>query len=192
MGRLKAAIIREYEDDPEVRIEVYNPRNTVAVDLHFRGEKTAKVNSLLEVLIDLVLSFYFISLKVVGRLAMEPPKEGQVISGILVKRNFNYHLMDPADLSAYTELNNSVLTQRQSVFYSGSLALLQFYLHQLAGEVENLETNDPKKKSLRVFKQITLNYEPPVVILEVKKILITGDLNSKDSFLFLVVGQSCE
>jgi len=43
MSRLKAAIIREYEDDPEVRIEVYNPRNTVAVDLHFRGEKTAKV-----------------------------------------------------------------------------------------------------------------------------------------------------
>ncbi len=98
---------------------------------------------------------------------MDPPKEGQVISGILVKRNFNYHLMDPADLSAYTELANSVLSQRQSVFYSGSLALLQFYLHQLAGEVENLESGDPKKKSLRVFKQITLNYEPPVVILEV-------------------------
>ncbi|VDP39762.1 unnamed protein product [Soboliphyme baturini] len=79
MGRLKAAIIREYEDDPKFKIEVYNPRNTQAVELSFRGEKTAKV---------------------VGRLAQEPPQEGQVISGVLVKRNFNYHLMHPADLSS--------------------------------------------------------------------------------------------
>lgn len=43
MGRLKAALIREYEDDPEYDIEVYNPPNTKAVTLYFRGEKMAKV-----------------------------------------------------------------------------------------------------------------------------------------------------
>lgn len=43
MSRLKAAIIREYEDDPQVKMEVYNPRNTQTVELYFRGEKTAKV-----------------------------------------------------------------------------------------------------------------------------------------------------
>ena len=43
MSRLKAALVREYEDDPEYNIEVYNPKNTQAVELHFRGEKMAKV-----------------------------------------------------------------------------------------------------------------------------------------------------
>lgn len=43
MARLKAALIREYEDNNEVDIEVHNPRNTEAVTLNFRGEKLAKV-----------------------------------------------------------------------------------------------------------------------------------------------------
>lgn len=43
MARLKAALIREYEDNDEVHIEVHNPRNTEAVTLNFRGEKLAKV-----------------------------------------------------------------------------------------------------------------------------------------------------
>ena len=43
MARLKAALLREYEDDTEYQMQVYNPRNTVAVELHFRGEKMAKV-----------------------------------------------------------------------------------------------------------------------------------------------------
>ena len=44
MGRLKAALIREYEDDPEYNIDIYSPRNTQEVELYFRGEKMAKVS----------------------------------------------------------------------------------------------------------------------------------------------------
>ena len=43
MARLKAALMREYEDDPDYKMEVHNPRNTVSIELHFRGEKIAKV-----------------------------------------------------------------------------------------------------------------------------------------------------
>lgn len=43
MSRLKAALQREYEDSTDYKMEVHNPRNTVAVELHFRGEKLAKV-----------------------------------------------------------------------------------------------------------------------------------------------------
>lgn len=95
MNRLKAAIIREYEDDPDGHIEVrhlvafytrnkgnnfqvHNPGNTQSIELQFRGEKTAKV---------------------VGKLAMQPPDDAQILSGVLVRRNFNYHLMHPSDLS---------------------------------------------------------------------------------------------
>lgn len=54
MARLKAALIREYEDNDEVHIEVHNPRNTEAVTLNFRGEKLAKVS--LQLSINLIIN----------------------------------------------------------------------------------------------------------------------------------------
>ena len=43
MQRLKTAVLREYEDDPDYHIQVHNPKTTQAVELYFRGEKMAKV-----------------------------------------------------------------------------------------------------------------------------------------------------
>ena len=37
MSRLKSALQREYEGDPENKILIYNPRNTESVELYFRG-----------------------------------------------------------------------------------------------------------------------------------------------------------
>ena len=163
MNRLKAAITREYEDDvADARIDVYNPANTQAVELNFRGEKTAKV---------------------VGSLATVPPVDGQIISGVLVRRNFNYHLMAPADLprefnsihclvlAAYTDLSHSTLTQRQSVFYSGTVELLLYFLQQVAGDVKRLEeTTDAmggSKTTVSVFcNEVKVTIEAPVVYLE--------------------------
>lgn len=62
-----------------MNIEIYNPRNTQAVELYFRGEKMAKV---------------------MGSLAAVKPSEDHKLSGVLVKRGFNYHLIDPTDLSS--------------------------------------------------------------------------------------------
>jgi len=36
MGRLKAALMREYEDDPETSINIHNPKNTESVQLYFK------------------------------------------------------------------------------------------------------------------------------------------------------------
>lgn len=35
-----------------------------------------------------------------GFLADKKPEQGQRVSGILVKRNFNYHILSPCDLSS--------------------------------------------------------------------------------------------
>lgn len=59
MARLKAALIREYEDNDEVHIEVHNPRNTEAVTLNFRGEKLAKVRDMLSLLILFLFTPFF-------------------------------------------------------------------------------------------------------------------------------------
>src|SRR4051794_36743451 len=111
MNRLKAAITRQYEDDQDYKIEVHNPRNTQTLSLFFRGQKTAKI---------------------VGQLAENLPPENSVISGILLRRNFNYHLLMPSDLSVYTELSTSTLTQKKSLYYDGELVLLLYNLGQLS------------------------------------------------------------
>jgi len=36
MGRLKAALVREYEDDTETSINIHNPKNTESVQLYFK------------------------------------------------------------------------------------------------------------------------------------------------------------
>lgn len=38
--------------------------------------------------------------QVMGSLAMEPPVPGKQLQGILVKRNFNYHILAPEDLNS--------------------------------------------------------------------------------------------
>jgi cleavage and polyadenylation specificity factor subunit 3 len=84
MSRLKAALLREFEGE---KMEIFNPKNTVPVTLHFRGEKMAKV---------------------MGQLAQDtkPGTDKKTLSGILVKRNFNYHILAPNDLQSWFQLNH--------------------------------------------------------------------------------------
>lgn len=111
MARLKAALIREYEDNDEVHIEVHNPRNTEAVTLNFRGEKLAKVGltslpacsaaaACFAACFYSTVNFQHALLQVMGSLTDRKCVQGQRVSGILVKRNFNYHIMTPSDLSS--------------------------------------------------------------------------------------------
>ena len=145
MSRLKAALIREYESDPDHNIEIHNPRNTVSVELYFRGEKMAKV---------------------MGSLAVQKPEEGVHVSGILVKRNFNYHILSPGDLSKYTDLTMSTVTQRQSIHYSGSPQLLAHILQQTAGEVETVAAESEHKRIIRAFGCVDIILETRLVTLE--------------------------
>jgi cleavage and polyadenylation specificity factor subunit 3 len=144
MNRLKSALIREYEGDPNTNIEFHNPRNTVAVELYFRGEKMAKV---------------------VGSLAMRKAEEGHQVSGILVKRNFNYHILAPNDLQTYTDMTMSTVTQRQSIYYSGSFQLLQYMVSQISGDVHTVESS-AEKKIIRAFEAVDIVVEKRMVTLE--------------------------
>uniref|UniRef100_I3J705 Cleavage and polyadenylation specificity factor subunit 3 n=2 Tax=Oreochromis TaxID=8139 RepID=I3J705_ORENI len=143
MARLKAALIREYEDNDEVHIEVHNPRNTEAVTLNFRGEKLAKV---------------------MGSLADKKCVQGQRVSGILVKKNFNYHILNPSDLSTYTELAMSTVKQTQAIPFTGPYSLLVCHLRNLTGDVEELDGTE--RNTLKIFKNITLIQEAGMVLLE--------------------------
>lgn len=163
MARLRAALVREYEDAPaDSRIEVHSPRNSHSVTLTFRGEKMAKV---------------------IGQLAASRPTsikqcQNKKISGVIVKRNFNYHIMAAADIPTYTDLATSTVTQRQSVPYSGTINQLQYYLNQLSGDAERATAvvgpaatasgNTSSAQTLKVFGgSITVTAEQPrYVVIE--------------------------
>ncbi|XP_063830466.1 cleavage and polyadenylation specificity factor 73 [Ostrinia nubilalis] len=136
MSRLKAALQREQRG----RLAIHTPRNTQQLALTFRGDKTAKV---------------------MGSLAVEPPEPGRQLQGVLVKRNFNYHILAPSDLNKYTELTQSEVTQRQSIPYSGSPALLRHVVMQLCGHIEFLG-----EARWRVYGCILLTLEPNMILLE--------------------------
>jgi len=46
---------------------------------------------------EMVICVYF---QVMGSLAAEKPEHGKPLSGILIKRGFNYHLIAPDDLQS--------------------------------------------------------------------------------------------
>ncbi|KAL9695646.1 hypothetical protein quinque_014931 [Culex quinquefasciatus] len=146
MNRLKSALQREYENDPNANITLHNPRNTHAVELYFRGEKTAKV---------------------MGNLAVKSPEEGQKLSGVLVKRDFKYHLLAASDLSKYTDMSMSVVTQRQSIHWQGSIASLRMLLDRVGGPgTVATDAPDAGEKRFRVFDCVDVSFDGKIVIME--------------------------
>ena len=97
-----------------------------------------------------------------GSLAVARPEPGRKLSGVLVKRNFNYHMLAPSDLPRYTDLSMSSVLQRQSVHYGGSVPVLRHLLNQLAGAVEDIEEN-----RMRIFQCIDVNVDHKIITLEV-------------------------
>ena len=142
MGRLKSALIREYEDTPNPPL-FHNPKNTVTVELHFRGEKVAKV---------------------MGSLAITPPtQDGHQLSGILVKKNFAYHLLAPSDLHKYTDMKISTISQRLSIPFVGTFddlvqTLDGILVHRIAGSFRQPVTDSTSNsETLLAFDTIKVS-----------------------------------
>lgn len=145
MSKLKQGLTDQYRDDEKNPIQIHNPKNTQAVELHFRGEKTAKV---------------------IGALAMEPAAQDKGIGGVLVKRNFNYHLMDPSDVRKYTDLSVSSISQTLAVSFQQPLSVVEELLSDHGFEFEKIETK--MHTSLKIEKKInlTLDTEHKVAYLD--------------------------
>lgn len=88
MMRLAGALQREYEDDEICHLEIFTPKNCESVNLRFKGEKVAKVLGSLA--------------KTRGSSSFEGVKtnnsEREILSGVLVKKNFAYHIITPTEL----------------------------------------------------------------------------------------------
>ncbi|KAG0574399.1 hypothetical protein KC19_VG259800 [Ceratodon purpureus] len=133
MGRLKAKLITQFADQ---NVKVLSPKNCQTVEMFFKGEKIAKA---------------------VGRLAEKPAKEGDVVSGLLVRKGFTYQLMAPDDLHSFTQLSTGSVMQRQSVPYKGTFTVLRHRLQQMYEQVEAVAKAD--SPTLKVHGNLMVSHE---------------------------------
>lgn len=138
MGRLKQALQKTYADESVI---ISTPKNCQTVEIEFRLEKMAKI---------------------VGKLAAEvAPAAGNVItgaedryvSGVFVRKDFNDRILAVEDLSTYTSLSTSLITQSVKVPFMHSLDTLKVFLRQLYDFVEIEEQLPVHEMEVKVEKQ---------------------------------------
>ncbi|KIJ67728.1 hypothetical protein HYDPIDRAFT_107205 [Hydnomerulius pinastri MD-312] len=114
MGRLRAAMTARYKDRDE-DVKIHTPRNLETLELSFRGERVAKA---------------------IGTLAAKAPQEGDIVSGLLVAKDYSYTLLDPRDLRDFAGLSTTIVTQRQRIVLGVRWDLVRWHLEGMYGSVE--------------------------------------------------------
>ncbi|KZT72184.1 Metallo-hydrolase/oxidoreductase [Daedalea quercina L-15889] len=114
MGRLRAAMTDRYKSRDE-DVKIHTPRNLETLELTFRGERVAKA---------------------IGHLAAQAPQPGDVLSGLLVSKDYSYTLLDPRDLRDFTGLSTNIVTQRQKMVLNVGWDLVRWHLEGMFGKVE--------------------------------------------------------
>ncbi len=106
MSRLKQALLRNYG----TTIQILSPKNCQTVELEFRAQKIAKA---------------------VGRIATVRPNDGEIVSGLIVRKDFNYHFMMTEDLNKFTPLISSTVNQKMTVPFTQSWKCLVHFVSQM-------------------------------------------------------------
>eukprot|EP00020_Sapocribrum_chincoteaguense_P007484 CAMPEP_0170755874 /NCGR_PEP_ID=MMETSP0437-20130122/13740_1 /TAXON_ID=0 /ORGANISM="Sexangularia sp." /LENGTH=711 /DNA_ID=CAMNT_0011095051 /DNA_START=8 /DNA_END=2140 /DNA_ORIENTATION=- len=122
MMRLKKALVARLSE----KCEFFTPKNTQPVKIEFHREKVAKT---------------------VGQLAAAKPKDGDVVSGVLVRKDFTYQIMAPTDLRTYTQLSTSTVKQTLRLPFFQDFEVAQRALRQVFDSVE--ETTVARYNSTR-------------------------------------------
>lgn len=121
MMRLKAALNHKYgalkaigdsEGIEQPLITIHTPRNCETVELLFAGEKTVKVT---------------------GKLAKTAFKDSELLTGVLVGKDFDYQIVHPDDLLEQANTKTFALRQRQPLSTRATPSLLEHILAALVG-----------------------------------------------------------
>jgi cleavage and polyadenylation specificity factor subunit 3 len=90
-------------------------------------------------------------------LANTTPNTSDIISGLLVSKDYSYTLLDARDLGDFAGLSTSVVTQRQFINVEVSWELIKLHLESMFGAVvEGLSVD--KVVTLRVRCELVNNW----------------------------------
>jgi cleavage and polyadenylation specificity factor subunit 3 len=78
-------------------------------------------------------------------LANKAPQENDIISGLLVSKDYSYTLLDPRDLKDFAGLSTCTVTQRQRVILGVGWELVRWHLEGMYGTVEEGSDKDGAK-----------------------------------------------
>ena len=81
--------------------------------------------------------------RVMGKLALNPPKNGERVSGLLVQKDFGHMIIAPEDLHEYTRLKTAKLIQKQKVPTTQKMGALRFALEALFEGIHTVSSWDP-------------------------------------------------
>ncbi|KAF3678071.1 Cleavage and polyadenylation specificity factor subunit 3-I [Capsicum annuum] len=135
MGRLKQKLTSLFADG---NTKIITPKNCQSVEMHFNSEKMVKT---------------------IGKLAEKTPEVGDIVSGLLVKKDFTYQIMAPDDLHVFSQLSTANITQRITIPYSGAFAVIQHRLKQIYESVESSTDEESGVPTLRVHERVTVKQE---------------------------------
>lgn len=80
-----------------------------------------------------------------GRLAAEAPKEGDILSGLVIAQNCSYTLIDAQDLDEFTGSCIPVVTQKQRLVIGVAWELVRWHLEGMFGKIEERVDGDVVK-----------------------------------------------
>mmetsp|Transcript_13034 Transcript_13034/g.45844 ORF Transcript_13034/g.45844 Transcript_13034/m.45844 type:complete len:741 (-) Transcript_13034:420-2642(-) len=117
MASLKKQLVSKYE---HMGVGVWSPQNTENVTLTFHESKVAKV---------------------VGSLAVERPKTGGSLHGVVLHKNFQLTIVGVDEMGAHAGLEVSHLIQRQSIPFHQPWDVLRFHLSKLFDSIVEIKTD---------------------------------------------------
>lgn len=139
MGKLKSALLSKYASlrGTEREKHIWNPRNCDPLELEFDAIKLAKVvGSLARALVHPPAAFSNGGSgvdSVPRSLQAVKPREGAILEGIVVQRDFELKLLAPADLQEESRIGTTIVRQRHTLRLSATPSLVEWHLRQVFG-----------------------------------------------------------
>lgn len=139
MGRLKSALLSKYARFKKTKneVKVYTPKNCEDLRIKLQGIRVAKA---------------------LGLIAALKPKPADVLTGVLVSKNFDLHLMKVDDLREFSGLTTTVVKEKQTVRVHCGRDLIHWHLSQMFGYVEVVTDTDDSYE-LRIMNDIAVTLE---------------------------------
>jgi len=133
MRRMQDALERIYQN---TQLRITGPSNCQKVEIEIRRNKIVKT---------------------LGSLAANAPKEGEILRGLIVRKDFNHLLLAPEDLSEFTSLMANSISQELVIdFRNQTLDSLKNFLSRIYDVKDSGVASKKKRRVLKVLDMVSI------------------------------------
>lgn len=179
MGRLKSALLSKYASrkGTDQEVKVYNPRNGDELNIGIKGLKVAEVlGSLAEEQVTNLRNEIELEPKIEEvkeeEVEVKPEdtemkteeevdedydsfKSKQILSGVIVSKDFDLNIVQLQDLHEYSLLSTSIVKSKIDMVINSSVSLIEWHLQQMFGYI-NIINNDEDEWECNIMDMISI------------------------------------